>query len=124
MYGAGKSLSGHESAGTAVREERPAVLRSRSFLSSFMRRFSAVAAPIVVLPKISLECRGQKAFSELKRRFGSQPILITPSPSPLVVEVDASEVGLGAILSQIDLIFSNRPGRIAFIFLQVYQTII
>ena len=41
-----------------------------------------------------------KAFEELKR-FISKPVLVNPDPSlPFVVEVDASEVGVGAILSQ------------------------
>ncbi len=42
-----------------------------------------------------------RAFEELKRRFTSAPILSIPDPErPFVVEVDTSEVGLGAILSQ------------------------
>ena len=85
-YGSGKSLSGHELTYTTVRE--------------------AVAAPIIVLTKrvassqFLWNVKAEKAFSELKRRFCLQLILITPSPSlPFIVEVDASEVGVGAILS-------------------------
>ncbi len=41
------------------------------------------------------------AFEELKRRFTSAPILSIPDPErPFVVEVDTSEVCVGAILSQ------------------------
>ena len=66
-----------------------------------------MATPIIVLPKGVTSSRflwnvkAEKAFSKLKRRFCSQPILITPSPSlPFIVEVDSSEVRVGAILSQ------------------------
>ncbi|KAI2655704.1 Transposon Tf2-11 polyprotein [Labeo rohita] len=43
----------------------------------------------------------QTAFENLKSRFISAPILTTPDPSrQFIVEVDASEVGIGAVLSQ------------------------
>ena len=42
-----------------------------------------------------------KAFVDLKHRFTTAPILIHPDPScQFVVGVDASDVGVGAILSQ------------------------
>lgn len=45
--------------------------------------------------------KAEKAFSDLKRWFSTEPILTTPNPSlPFIVEVDASEVGVGALLSQ------------------------
>ena len=38
---------------------------------------------------------------ELKKRFCSKPILITPNPTlPFIVEVDAAELRVGPILSQ------------------------
>jgi len=41
------------------------------------------------------------AFNELKCRFTSAPILTLPDPDKLfIVEVDASDVGVGAVLSQ------------------------
>ncbi|KAI4874687.1 hypothetical protein NFI96_023775, partial [Prochilodus magdalenae] len=41
------------------------------------------------------------AFEELKRRFTTAPLLQHPDPTkPFVVEVDASNVGVGAVLSQ------------------------
>ena len=43
----------------------------------------------------------QKTFEDLKRRFCSAPILTLPDLSkPFVVEVDASDSGVGGILSQ------------------------
>lgn len=42
-----------------------------------------------------------KAFQDLKHRFISTPILIQPDPSlQFVVEVDASDTGVGAVLLQ------------------------
>ena len=41
------------------------------------------------------------AFKQLKRLFTSAPVLSHPDPSlQFVVEVDASDVGVGAVLSQ------------------------
>ena len=41
------------------------------------------------------------AFDNLKRLFNSAPVLHQPDPTlPFTLEVDASEVGVGAILSQ------------------------
>lgn len=41
------------------------------------------------------------ATGQLKERFTSAPVLKLPDPTkPFVVEVDASEVGLGEVLSQ------------------------
>ncbi len=43
----------------------------------------------------------QDAFDRLKGLFTSAPIIITPDPEKqFIVEVDASDVGVGAILSQ------------------------
>ena len=78
-----------------------------NFYRKFIKNFSTVAAPIVALtkknrgPRFSWSPEADKAFLELKKRFSSKPVLINPDPSlPFVVEVDASEVGVGGILSQ------------------------
>ncbi|KAF7653736.1 hypothetical protein LDENG_00079040 [Lucifuga dentata] len=43
----------------------------------------------------------EQAFQELKHHFTSAPILIQPDPDrQFIVEVDASDVGVGAVLSQ------------------------
>lgn len=45
--------------------------------------------------------QAEKAFLDLKRHFTSAPILSNPDPSlPFIVEVDPSDSGIGAILSQ------------------------
>jgi len=43
----------------------------------------------------------QAAFDTLKMAFTSAPVLIHPDPAkPFIVETDASDFALGAILSQ------------------------
>ncbi len=51
--------------------------------------------------KFSWSSAAHAAFDDLKSRFTTAPILILPDPSRrFVVEVDASELGVGAVLSQ------------------------
>lgn len=77
-----------------------------NFYRKFIRGFSSVAAPISSLTKrsegpFSWTEGADRAFKTLKQRFSSAPILTLPDPAlPFIVEVDASEVGIGAILSQ------------------------
>ncbi|KAL0179864.1 hypothetical protein M9458_025306 [Cirrhinus mrigala] len=53
--------------------------------------------------------RADRAFSTLKASFTSAPILKHPDPElPFVVEVDASDCGIGAILSQ----RHGQPGKL------------
>ena len=88
-------------------------LRSFLGLVSYYRRyipdFSEIAAPLTDCTgkkysnkvKWSSEC--DKAFSALKQRMSSFPILYLPDFSkPFIVQVDASERGLGAVLCQTD----------------------
>ncbi len=76
-----------------------------NFYRRFIRSFSQLAASLTALNSIKTLFRwssaAEAAFTKLKSCFVSAPILITPDPSrQFVVEVDASEVGVGAILSQ------------------------
>ncbi|KAL0199954.1 hypothetical protein M9458_003141, partial [Cirrhinus mrigala] len=77
-----------------------------NFYRRFIRNFSQIAAPLT-----SMTRRGPKtlywtpesnqAFQNLKDRFTTAPILRHPDPErEFVVEVDASNSGIGAILSQ------------------------
>ncbi|WP_353802541.1 ribonuclease H family protein, partial [Shigella sonnei] len=64
-----------------------------------------VAAPLTALTSVKTCFKwsgsAQGAFDLLKERFTSAPILVTPDVTrQFIVEVDASEVGVGAILSQ------------------------
>ncbi|KAI2665727.1 Transposon Tf2-9 polyprotein [Labeo rohita] len=76
-----------------------------NFYRRFIRDFSSVAEPIIALTKefqpfkCSKEAEG--AFNRLKKLFTSAPILTLPDPeTPFVVEVDAADSGVGAVLSQ------------------------
>ncbi len=76
-----------------------------NFYRRFIRGFSQIALPLTNLTstrwRFCWSEQAQEAFEGLKSRFISAPILNNPDPSrQFVVEVDASEVGVGAILSQ------------------------
>ncbi len=76
-----------------------------NFYRRFIRNFSLVAAPLTVLtsPKVPFRwnSQAQEAFDVLKSHFISAPVLCLPDPErQFIVEVDASEVGVGAVLSQ------------------------
>ncbi|KAI4895362.1 hypothetical protein NFI96_000963 [Prochilodus magdalenae] len=77
-----------------------------NFYRRFIRNFSSVAAPLTSLLKgnakrLVWNPQAGSAFEELKRRFTTAPLLQHPDPTkPFVVEVDASNVGVGAVLSQ------------------------
>ncbi len=77
-----------------------------NFYRRFIRNFSTVAAPLTSMTKhstsrLTWSTEAVLAFQELKTRFTSAPILHHPDPSiPFVVEVDASNTGIGAVLFQ------------------------
>ncbi|KAL1269106.1 hypothetical protein QQF64_031395 [Cirrhinus molitorella] len=77
-----------------------------NFYRRFIRNFSMVAAPLTSMTKqrtkrLIWTPEAKRSFEDLKRRFTSAPILHHPDPDrPFIVEVDASNTGVGAILSQ------------------------
>ncbi|CAJ0950051.1 unnamed protein product, partial [Ranitomeya imitator] len=77
-----------------------------NFYRHFIANFSSVAKPLTDLIKkgadvVNWSSAAVDAFQELKRRFSSAPVLCQPDVSlPFQVEVDASEIGAGAVLSQ------------------------
>ena len=76
-----------------------------NFYRRFIRGFSAIAAPLHALTSTQVQFHwspeADAAFRTLKHRFTSAPILTLPDPQrQFVVEVDASNEGVGAILSQ------------------------
>ncbi|KAI3377243.1 hypothetical protein L3Q82_008481, partial [Scortum barcoo] len=76
-----------------------------NFYRKFIRNFSAVAAPLHALtsPKVTFQWgpEAEGAFQKLKKLFISAPVLIIPDPKlQFIVEVDASNEGVGAVLSQ------------------------
>ncbi len=90
-----------------------------NFYRSFIRNFSAIAAPLTALTRKNIKGfqwteEAEKALCRLKDRFTSAPVLTIPDPElPFIVEVDASEVGVGAILSQ-RVIKDNKVHPCAF----------
>ena len=76
-----------------------------NFYRRFIRNYSTVAAPRTALtsPRLTFQwsSAAEEAFSELKTRFSSAPILAFPDPErQFMVEVDTSDSGVGAVLSQ------------------------
>ncbi|CAJ0945808.1 unnamed protein product [Ranitomeya imitator] len=77
-----------------------------NFYRCFICNFSSIAKPLTDLTKkgadlVNWSSAAVEAFQELKRRFSSAPVLCQPDVSlPFQVEVDASEIGAGAVLSQ------------------------
>ncbi|KAF7640779.1 hypothetical protein LDENG_00014940, partial [Lucifuga dentata] len=73
------------------RKELQRFLGFANFYRRFIRNYSSIAAPLNLLT----------SFQELKQRFTTAPILIQPDSSrQFIVEVDASNLGVGAVLSQ------------------------
>ncbi len=82
------------------------------FYRRFIRNYSSIAAPLTSLlkgkPK-KLSWTAQVAFETLKTSFTTAPILKHLDPdSTFIVEVDASDLGIGAVLSQ----RHGNPGKI------------
>ncbi|XP_047199711.1 uncharacterized mitochondrial protein AtMg00860 [Hippoglossus stenolepis] len=76
-----------------------------NFSRRFIRNDSSVAAPLTALTSQKLTFQwssaAERAFGEFKSRFSSAPILVFPDPErQFIVEVDASDSGVGAVLSQ------------------------
>ena len=76
-----------------------------NFYRRLIRGYSQVAAPLTALTSTKSAFiwtpKAETAFLDLKKGFVSAPILVQPDPSlQFVVEADASDTGVGAILSQ------------------------
>ncbi|KAL0194378.1 hypothetical protein M9458_012674, partial [Cirrhinus mrigala] len=85
-----------------------------NFYRRFIRDYSILASPLTFLPKgkpnkLKWTEEANQAFISLKERFTSAPILKHPDPNlPFVVEVDVSDCGIGAVLSQ----RHGQPGKL------------
>uniref|UniRef100_A0A4W5K2I5 ribonuclease H n=1 Tax=Hucho hucho TaxID=62062 RepID=A0A4W5K2I5_9TELE len=77
-----------------------------NYYRRFIWGFGQVAAPITSLLKggpvrLRWSAEADRAFGHLNDLFTSAPVLAHPDPSlAFIVEVDASEAGIGAVLSQ------------------------
>ncbi|KAL0146463.1 hypothetical protein M9458_058231 [Cirrhinus mrigala] len=85
-----------------------------NFYRRFIRNYSTVASPLTSLlkgkpNKLKWTEEANRAFISLKERFTSAPILRHPDPNlPFIIEVDASDCGIGAVLSQ----RHGQPGKL------------
>ncbi|KAI2666750.1 Transposon Tf2-8 polyprotein [Labeo rohita] len=81
-------------------------LRFTNFYRRFIMDYSTITAPLTSLlrgkPKHLLwNPAAHEAFEQLKTTFSTAPVLQHPDPErPFTVEVDASTIGVGAVLSQ------------------------
>ena len=78
-----------------------------NFYRKFIREYSRIAAPLTDLTKKDQEFQwnpeAQRAFEELKRRFSTEPVLMMFDPTrEIMIETDASDLALGAVLNQPD----------------------
>jgi len=84
---------------------RPPTLSSYSVYRLFIRNYSCVAASLTALTSTTILFRWtpevETAFIKLKHWLFSAPVLIQPDiASQFTVEVDSSEIAVGAVLSQ------------------------
>ncbi|KAL2080706.1 hypothetical protein ACEWY4_024499 [Coilia grayii] len=89
----------------STRRELQRFLGFANFYRRFIRNYSMLAAPLTALTSSAVGFHwsgaAEEAFLALKARFTSAPILRQPDPNEqFIVEVDASDVGVGAVLSQ------------------------
>jgi len=78
-----------------------------NFYRRFVKNFSLLARPLTELTRKNIEFgwkeEQEEAFKKLKEAFCSAPVLIIADPKkPFVVETDASNFAIGAVLSQHD----------------------
>lgn len=88
-----------------TRKQLQRFLGFANFYRRFIKDYSKKAAPLTQLTSTRVPFRwsseAEEAFCNLKTMFSSAPVLSHPDPSrQFIVEVDASDCGVGAILSQ------------------------
>uniref|UniRef100_A0A1A8MKZ8 Gypsy retrotransposon integrase-like protein 1 n=1 Tax=Nothobranchius pienaari TaxID=704102 RepID=A0A1A8MKZ8_9TELE len=89
-----------------TRKQLQRFLGFSNFYRRFIRNYSQTAAPLTNLTSINRpfvwSSKAELAFKELKSKFTNAPILHRPDPQrQFILEVDASDTGVGAVLSQI-----------------------
>jgi len=75
-----------------------------NYYRQFVKDFAKIAKPLHEMMrkemKWSWEERQQKVFEELKKRFTTEPVLVTPDlDKEMRVEVDVSDFAIGEVLS-------------------------
>ncbi|KAJ8006485.1 hypothetical protein DPEC_G00107740 [Dallia pectoralis] len=108
---------------STTKQQVKSFLGLASYYRRFVKGFSNIAFPLTGLLgknrefKWTSEC--QQAFAILKRALGEAPVIAPPVPSePFILDTDASNVGMGAVLAQPGpeenewwLIFAGRSVR-------------
>jgi len=97
--------------------ETQSFLGFANFYQRFIKDYSRVARPLTELTKKTRKWtwnrEAGKPFEELKSRFTTAPILAHLDPAkPVIIETDASNFAIGAVLSQRD--DENRLHLVAF----------
>ena len=79
------------------------------YYRKFVPQYASISAPLPVLLKkgkpehVHWTAQCEEAFQILKHRLSESPVLKVPDfNKPFVVQTDASDVGIGAVLSQTD----------------------
>jgi hypothetical protein len=80
----------------------------------FIPNFAELTAPLTELTKKSKGFKfteeARKAFNEIKLKLTSAPVLVTPDyEKPFIIACDASKIGVGGVLSQLDESSNERP---------------
>lgn len=93
-----------------------ALLGLAGYYRRFVHNFAAVTKPLTELTKknapetISWEEHHEKAFARIKTILSSNRVLNTPDfDRPFILQTDASQFGIGAVLSQFDDNNIERP---------------
>lgn len=76
-----------------------------SWYRKFIKNYAHITAPIVKLLRKNVKFRWtenqEKAFQEVKKKLIEEPVLTRPDfTKPFTLQTDASDVGLGAVLTQ------------------------
>ncbi|XP_060794822.1 uncharacterized protein LOC132897591 [Neoarius graeffei] len=76
-----------------------------NFYLRFIRNYNSIAAPLTEFTSskhpFSWIDHAESTFSSLKNRFTMAPVHIIPDPAiQFILEVDASDMDIGAVLSQ------------------------
>ncbi|GBM31235.1 Transposon Ty3-I Gag-Pol polyprotein [Araneus ventricosus] len=87
------------------------------YYAHYVKNFSVIAAPLtnVLKGKVKRESiiwtkECNQAFEELKRRFTQKPVLYAPDyKKEFIVQSDASDLGIGVVLSQRDAENEEHP---------------
>jgi len=102
-----------------------AFLGLASFYRKYVPDFAIIAAPLTDATRkgnpneITWNENRERAFQELKRRISEPPILRLPDVSkPFMLQIDASHIGIGAVLLQEDSAGEKRPVAFASRMLQ------